>query len=361
MSARRRVALRPRQAVAALCARYGTGPGAALLTLGVLALAALCLPALVDWGLLRAVWRPDAAACAAPEAGACWGVIAEKGRLILFGRYPREAHAQALAATLMLAGLLAAGLALAGRAAWRGLALCWGVGIPLAGALLAGSPFGGVAVPAERWGGLPLTLLLTVATLAGALPLAVLLALARRAAWLPVRLAATLFIELVRGLPLIPVLFAAAFLLPLLLPGVLDADLPGRVLIALVVFAAAHLAEVVRGGLQSVPAAQYEAARALGFPPLLAMRVVILPQALRAALPALVNSIVALFKDVSLVTVVSLHELTGALQLALGGDAEWRPHFLEGYLFVGALYATGCALLSWWGRRVETAWGKGAA
>jgi general L-amino acid transport system permease protein len=162
------------------------------------------------------------------------------------------------------------------------------------------------------------------------------------------------YIELVRGVPMISVLFVAAFLFPLFLPDRAGGSALWRVLPAIVGFAAAYLAEVVRGGLQSVPAGQGDAAAALGLSRWQCLRHVILPQALRAALPALVNTFIGLFKDVSLVTVVSLYELTGALTLALSGDAQWRAFYLEGYLFIGLIYWLGCLALSNFGRRLES-------
>jgi general L-amino acid transport system permease protein len=160
------------------------------------------------------------------------------------------------------------------------------------------------------------------------------------------------YIELVRGVPLISVLFMASFLLPLLLPG-WGGDVLVRVLAGLALFAAAYLAEVVRGGLQSVPAGQADSARALGMSPWQVHAFVVLPQALRAVVPALMNSVIGTLKDSSLVTVVGLYDLTGALSLALGGDPTWRPFYLEGYLFVAALYWTLCFSLSRYSRWIE--------
>ena len=338
-----------------------SGWASGLATLLVVALAGALLPGFVEWAVARAVWAPDAAQCRALDgAGACWGVIAEKWRLVLFGRYPYAEHWRSALATCLLIALLA-GSVLGGRQLARParLAALWGIGLPASVFLMAGGALGLSPVDTARWGGLPLTLLLSLGAVGLALPAGILLALGRRAALPAIRVPCGVYVELVRGLPLIPVLFIAAFLFPLFLPPGLGADVLLRVLAALVLFAAAHLAEVVRGGLQSVPQGQYDTARALGFTTWQAQRYVILPQALRAALPALTNSFVAIFKDVSLVTVVSLYELTGALQLALAGDADWRPYFLEGYLFIGAIYWTGCFALSRWSRRMEERLGRG--
>jgi general L-amino acid transport system permease protein len=179
------------------------------------------------------------------------------------------------------------------------------------------------------------------------------LALGRRSELPVVRTVCATYIEIVRGVPLISVLFMATFMLPLVLPQGWRPDVLVRVLVGLVMFSGAYLAEVVRGGLQSVPRGQLEAARALGLRPWQVQRSVVLPQALRAVVPSLMNSIIGTLKDSSLVTVVGLYELSGALSLALGGDPVWRPFYLEGYLFISAVYFTLCFSLSQYSRWVE--------
>lgn len=323
-----------------------------LVTLLIIVLAGKMLPGLVQWSVTQAVFVANAGLCGALDgSGACWVVIAEKWRLILFGRYPHaEQWRPALATALIVALPIYSALT---RLRIARLAMVWGVILPSGLLLMAGGAFGLTTVETSLWGGLPLTLLLSLGAIAGALPCGVLLALGRRSTLPAVRALCSVHIELVRGLPLIPVLFMAAFLFPLFLPRDLGADVLMRVLLALILFAAAHLAEVVRGGLQAVPQVQYDTARALGLNAWQVQRYVILPQALRAALPALTNSFIGILKDVSLVTVVSLYELTGSLSLALAGDAEWRPYFLEGYLFIGAIYWVGCFALSRYSQRLE--------
>jgi general L-amino acid transport system permease protein len=328
------------------------GWGNALATLVILVTACVLLPDVFEWSILRADWQPDAERCRALlGTGACWGVIVEKYPLILFGRYPFDQHWRpALACGLLLAALWLAG---SGRLRVRpALALLSGALLGFL-ALLHGGGLGLPIVDSQLWGGLPLTLLLATGGMAGALPLGILLALGRRSRLPLLRSCCAFYIELVRGVPMISVLFVAAFLFPLFLPDRAGGSALWRVLPAIVGFAAAYLAEVVRGGLQSVPAGQGDAAAALGLSRWQCLRHVILPQALRAALPALVNTFIGLFKDVSLVTVVSLYELTGALTLALSGDAQWRAFYLEGYLFIGLIYWLGCLALSNFGRRLE--------
>lgn len=330
-------------------------------TLAILALGAWALPRLLDWALWQAVWVPDAEACQAARGhGACWGVVAEKHRLILFGRYPFEAHWRP-AATLALWGLLALWSVLRGGRPGGGRALAWGwiAGLLAGVGLLRGGFAGLPLVTTDQWGGLPLTLLLALVAIALAFPLAVVLALARRSGPPLLRGLATLYIELVRGVPLVSVLFMASFIFPLLLPPGSNPDVLLRVLAGLSLFAAAYLAETIRAGLQSVPLAQAQAARSLGLTPWQVQRLVLLPQALRAVMPALLNSFISTFKDSSLVTIVSLYELTGALGLALNGDPVWRPFKVEGYLFVTAIYFIGCAAMSAGGRWAEARWRRG--
>ena len=321
----------------------------AVLTLVVLAAAIVWLPPLLRWAVLNAEFRPDAAACTALDhAGACWGVVAEKARFILLGRYPGdESWRPITAAGLILASWLAVafgriGGRIGGRTALLALALP-----PILAVPLLGGGFAGLApVPTELWGGLPLTLLLTAGGMAGALPLGIAVAYGRRSDLPVLRGLLTAYVELARGIPLIAALFVASFLLPLFFPDGVALDMLWRVLIAIVLFAAAYLSEIIRGGLQAIRPGQLDAAAALGLSPRQTQRWIVLPQVLRAAAPSLANSAIALFKDTSLVTVVSLYELTGSLGLALAGDGEWRPFYLEAWLFLAAIYWLGCALLA---------------
>ncbi len=315
------------------------------LTVLVVAAAALWLPPLLRWALLDAQFAPDAAACAAlGHRGACWGVVAEKARFILLGRYPADENWRpAVAAALIAASWLAVA-----RGWLRGRAVLPALAVPplVAIALLGGGFAGLAAVPTELWGGLPLTLLLTAAGMAGALPLGIAVAYGRRSSLPVLRGLLTGYVELARGIPLVAALFVASFLLPLFFPDGVAVDMLWRLLIAIVLFAAAYLSEIVRGGLQAIRPGQLDAAAALGFGHWQAQRWIVLPQVLRAVAPSLANSAIALFKDTSLVTVVSLYELTGSLSLALSGDAQWRPFYLEAWLFLAALYWAGCALLA---------------
>lgn len=298
--------------------------------------------ALLDWAVFNAVFEPNLQACQqAAGQGACWGVVAEKWRVILFGRYPLEEQWRAGIVLLVWSVLLFATAARAFKA--RQGFMAWAVVLPASAVLLV------TGAPTNLWGGLPLTLILSTVGFGLAFPLAVLLALGRQSsnAWL--RSVCTAYIELLRALPLVTVLFLAAFVLPLWIPsGVIGDgfDLFTRVLLTIALFSAAYLAEVLRGGLQAVPQGQGMAAKALGLNTFQRNMLVVLPQAIRACLPSLTNSFVTLFKECSLVSIVALFELTGALSLALAGDVQWRSFYLEGYLFIGLVYWAYCFGLS---------------
>jgi general L-amino acid transport system permease protein len=304
------------------------------------------------WGIWHAVWAPDLAACeVARGVGACWGVIAEKHRVILWGRYPFEQQWRPMCASLIMLALLWLS---ARPTSWRrSLIHAWWLGAVLVWLLMSGSVAGiGLSalglppVASDLWGGLALTLMLAIASIALALPLSIALALGRRSKLPVVQAVCAACIELMRGVPLVSVLFMASFMLPMLLPSGRSPDVLWRVLGALVLFLAAYLAEVVRGGLQGLSQGQSQAATALGLTPWQCQRHVLLPQALTHSLPALVNHFIGLFKDTSLVTIVSLYELSGSLNLALSGDADWRPYKIEAYLFVALIYFCFCFALS---------------
>jgi general L-amino acid transport system permease protein len=177
-------------------------------------------------------------------------------------------------------------------------------------------------------------------------PIAIAVALGRRSALPAIRTFCTIYVELIRGVPLISVLFMASFMFPLFMPQGVTVDVMIRVLAGLTLFAAAYMAEVIRGGLQAMPKGQTEAAASLGLSYWQTQFKIILPQALALVVPSIVNNFIGLFKDTSLVGIVSLYELTGSLGLALNGDADWRPYKLEGYVFITLIYFAFCFAMS---------------
>lgn len=322
-----------------------------LITLAILWLAILIVPELYRWAIANAVFQPDFMSCrAVGREGACWGMIAEKFRLIFFGRYPYLEQWRPLVATLLMMGML--WISCYPRFWRKWLAPAWALVLLAFILILRGGVFGLEYVESNLWGGFPLTLLLTVVGIFLALPLAVLIALGRRSKLKAIRSFCIFYVEIVRGVPLITVLFTASFLFPLFLPPEYNIDVLLRVQIGIILFTAAYLAETIRGGLQAIPGGQYEAAAALGLGYWQTVRKITLPQALRIVVAPLVNTFISTFMDTSLVTVVSLYDLTGALRLALG-DPNWKAFFMEGYLFVAAIYLVCCYGMSRYSQWVE--------
>jgi general L-amino acid transport system permease protein len=323
----------------------------ALATLAILWLAFRLLPPFADWALLKAVWSAaDPRACRAEGAGACWAFIGDKHRFILFGTYPFEQHWRpALATVLLIALWIVSSMS---RFWTRWLPAVWAAGLAVIGVLMWGGIAGLSYVENERWGGLILTLILASFGAALAFPLSILLALGRRSELPVLRGLCVAYIELIRGVPLISVLFMASVMLPLFLPAGATVDKLLRAQLAMILFAAAYLAEVVRGGLQAIPRHQYEAAEALGLSYWKRTLHVILPQALRVAIPPLVNTFIGLFKDTSLVLIIGLFDLLTTVKVSLQEPA-WSGFGVEAYLAVSAVYFAFCYAMSAYSRRLE--------
>jgi general L-amino acid transport system permease protein len=325
-------------------------PASSLISLAGLAALAWAASALLSWGLLHAVFAPDNQACR-EASGACWGIVSEKYRLILLGRFPFEAQWRPVLGTVLMLGSV---LCLAWPRCWnfKGLVV-FGAGVTAMMVLMAGGVFGLARVGTDLWGGLPLTVLLSVLGCLLAVPMGMLLALARRSHLPVVRAVSVAYIETVRGIPLIAWLIFASFVLPLLLPPAWQIDLLLRVGATIVLFAAAYLAEVFRGGLQAIPRGQYEAAHALGLNRLQTLSRVVIPQALRMTLGPTVNIVIGVLKDTALVSVVNLYELTGTLKLALS-QPDWQVFFVEAYIFVAVIYLALGSGISCYGRFLES-------
>ena len=302
------------------------------------------IPQFLSWAIFRASWQPNFEACRVDGVGACWGVVTEKYRIILFGRYPFEQQWRPFMATTLMLGLLVASCT---RAFWRPwLLAAWVVVLSLFFMLMYGNVLGLSKVETDRWGGLPLTILLSTLSMAMAFPIALVVALGRRSNLPAIRTFCTIYVELIRGVPLISVLFMASFMFPLFMPQGFTIDVLIRVLVGITLFAAAYMAEVIRGGLQAVPKGQIEAAATLGLSYWQTQGKIVLPQALAMVVPSIMNNFISTFKDTSLVTIVSLYELTGALSLALNSDSDWRPFKIEGYLFIALIYFIFCFSMS---------------
>ncbi|MBB3932091.1 general L-amino acid transport system permease protein [Kaistia hirudinis] len=303
------------------------------ITLAMLALAAALLPPLLRWAVFDAVWSGTPQDCAA-GTGACWAFIGNRLRFILFGLYPPAGQWAAGLASLIL--IACAVLTAIPRFWGRRLGLLWLV-TAVSTLLLMSGVFGGRAVPTGEWGGLPLTLMLTLGSLGCAFPIAVVLALARRSKMIVVRSLAIGFIELVRGVPMIAVLYVAMLIFPLLLPAGASIDKLLRIFVALTLFVAAYFAEVIRAGLQAVPAGQREAAASLGFTPWQNLRLVIMPQAIRIVIPGIANLAIGILLNTTLVSVVGMMDLLNAAKTS-ASDPAWIGRYDEAYLFVAVIY-----------------------
>jgi general L-amino acid transport system permease protein len=301
--------------------------------------------AALRWGVFNAVATANADMCqAARGIGACWGIVNEKARFIVLGRYPQPEHWRPVIATLALIGLVVASCSTYFWKPW--LAVLWAAVLAAFFTLMGGGVLGLSKVPTDQWGGLPLTIMLTVISMTLAFPIAVAVALGRRSDMPAIKSLCVVYVELVRGVPLISVLFMASFMLPLFMPAGKSPDVLIRVIIGITLFAAAYMAEIIRGGLQSLPKGQTEAAASLGRGYWQTQIKIVLPQALGTVVPSIMNNFISLFKDTSLVTIVSLYELTGALGLAVGSDPNWRPFKIEAYLFIAAIYFGCCFAMS---------------
>ncbi len=328
-------------------------------TLALIYLIARWAISFFDWGILNAVWTvpqtatgPDSATCREMKGtGACWAVIGEKYRFILFGRYPYEEQWRPAIVIALFIGLYVVS---AMRRFWRKeLVLIWVATLTVIGVLMWGGVLGLEYVPQDSWGGLPITLILSTFGLAFAFPLAVLVALGRRSTQLPaVRMLCVVYIELIRGVPLITLLFMASVMFPLFMPAGLNPDKLLRAQVAIILFAAAYLAEVVRAGLQALPRGQYEAADALGLSYWKKTGLIILPQALRLVIPPLVNTFIGFFKDTSLVLIIGIFDLLTAGKVALTEPA-WAGYSTEVYLVLAAIYFAFCFVMARYSRGLE--------
>lgn len=321
---------------------------AALTLLALWAIWKVAIP-FFSWAFVEGLWLADAPACRG-AAGACWAVIVRNLRFILFGFFPYELQWRPLTAMLILFALL---FLTRDRRRWgRALAVGWAFGLAAMGLLMAGGLFGLEPVESTKWGGLPLTLLLAVFALSAAYPLGVLLALGRQSRMPAIRLLAVVYIEAIRGVPLISLLFMGSIILPLFLPEGVNLDKILRAMVAMTLFTAAYIAEVVRGGLQAMPRGQYEAASSIGLNYYLTMRLVILPQALKIVIPPSVSILISAFKDTSLVVIIALFDLLKTSQTVLS-NPEWMGFSREVYLFVALIYFLGCFSMASTSRRLE--------
>ena len=319
-----------------------------LLTILCLLLLARGVPPLVSWVFLKATWLGGPDACA-DAGGACWTFIGAKLRILMVGTYPQDALWRPAAAGVLFAGIAVA--TVAGRCKNRYLVALWPLFFVVALWLIGGGA-GLAAVDQSMWGGLMLSVGLATVGIIVSIPCGILLALGRQSTLVGIRTPCIGFIELIRGVPLITILFMASVMMPLFLPQDLQINNLLRVQIGMILFSSAYIAEVVRGGLQAIPAGQYDAAKALGLKGWMITFFIVLPQALRHVLPSLIGRCIALFKDTSLVIIVGLLDFLGMAKAA-AQDHAWLGHDAEGYAFCAFVYWCICFSMSRYGRSLE--------
>ena len=328
-----------------------SSPINAALTLAALWLLYVTVPPFVQWAVIDAnLSGATRADCDA--GGACWVFVKQRLPQFLYGLYPPEARWRVDVAFALLI-LIAAPLFVRRMPGKRWIGLFLLAGYPwIALLLFAGGPFGLAPVETNLWGGLMLTLIVAGVGMAGSLPIGVLFALGRQSDLPAIKAISVAFIEIMRGVPLVTVLFMASVMFPLFLPEGMNIDKLLRALVGVMLFAGAYMAEVVRGGLQAIPRGQYEAAAALGLGYWRTMRLVVLPQALRIVIPGIVNSFIALFKDTTLVLIIGLFDLLGAIHAALT-DPAWLGFATEGYVFAAVVYWVFCFSMSRYSLSIE--------
>ena len=361
-SAVREALIEPRAApVAALPAgarwRRAWFPTPLLGALSLLVLAALVIFGwrFFQWALVDAHWTGSNSEACVGNDGACWSFVIARWRPWLVGSYPAAELWRAWTVFALFIGFCV----------WIGRRpltasnthVLWGflaLPVVLLALLLGGGPL--AFVPPTQWGGVLLTLVATLATFVTALPLGLLLAIGRRSRLPVVRALSAGFVEAMRSVPLLAVLFIAATLLPLFLPPGLEFDLFTRALVAFALFNAAMAAEVFRGGLQTVGRGQLEAAATVGLSDFAALRLIVLPQAIAAVVPALVNIMIAVIKETTLLSVIGLNDLLGAIENG-AKSPEWTGDaniLASGHVFLAAFYLVVCWGLSRYSRRLET-------
>jgi general L-amino acid transport system permease protein len=324
-----------------------------VLTLIGLLFVAYFLPPVIRWALLDAVWTgPDRSVCATvaqggiqPDgwSGACWAFVNAKFSQFMYGRYPVfERWRVDLTAVMFVALLVPLLIPRVPYKLWNALAFF--IVFPIvAYFLLVGGWFGLSFVSTTLWGGLLVTMVLSFVGISISLPMGILLALGRRSKMPVVKMICVIFIETVRGVPLVTVLFMASVMLPLFMPAGMTFDRFLRALIGVSLFASAYMAEVIRGGLQAIPKGQYEGAASLGLGYWQSMSFIVMPQAMKLVIPGIVNTFIGLFKDTSLVYIIGMFDLLGIVRQNFA-DANWvSPQTpMSGLIFAGLVFWIFC-------------------
>jgi general L-amino acid transport system permease protein len=328
-----------------------SSPVNTLLTLISLWIIYISVPPVIQWALLDADWMGTSRDDCTRE-GACWVYIGFWFKQIMYGRYPETEVWRINVSYILLVGALIP-LFISGFKHKGLLTLFLLVVYPIISYfLLIGDSFGLPLVETSLWGGLFLTLVISLVGIVASLPIGIFLALGRRSNMPVVRALSIGFIEIWRGVPLITVLFMSSVMFPLFLPEGMNFDKLIRALVGVMLFSAAYMAEVVRGGLQAVPKGQIEAAEALGMSYWNTMSLIVMPQALKMVIPGIVNSFIALFKDTTLVLTIGLFDLLGTIQI-IGTNADWLGFHIEGYVFTAFIFWIFCFSMSRYSMHLE--------
>ncbi|CAN7359690.1 amino acid ABC transporter permease [Bosea sp. LjRoot9] len=305
-----------------------------------------------DWAILRGVFAGDGRPrCLSDGAGACWSVIANRWRLIIFGLFPFEEQWRSALACFVIVTVAALSCIPAFWSARR-LAALWLGGFTAFYVLMRGGMFGLTAVLPQYWGGLSLNIFVFCLVVILGMPLSIAMALMRRSELKLIARTTGAFIDIVRGIPLLAILFTFSVVLPFVIPNWMSGDKLYRVIIGFSIFYACYQAEILRGGLQALPDGQDEAAKALGMSYFQRVGHILLPQAFRRSLPPTINQIVTTLKDTSLVLIVGFFEMLGSGSAAFG-NAEWQFANKEVYVFVALVFFAFVFSLSRYGAFLE--------
>jgi general L-amino acid transport system permease protein len=328
-----------------------SSPINSLLTIAALYLLYLAIPPVLDWAIFSANWQEGTSRQACDKSGACWTMVRARLAQFVYGFYPIDERWRVDLTFLLAVGAIVP-LLISRMPGKKYFAIFLFVVFPVLAYVLLYGGLGLRQVPTARWGGLMLTVILGGVGIVVSLPIGIVLALGRRSSLPVVTLLCTGFIEFVRAVPLITVLFMSSVMLPLFLPTGVDIDKLVRALVGIALFGAAYMAEVVRGGLQAIPRGQYEAAMALGLNYWKMTTLVILPQALRIVIPGIVNTFIGLFKDTTLVLIIGLFELLGIAQAATR-DPNWIGLSREAFAFVAVVFFIFCFGMSRYSQYLE--------
>ena len=310
-----------------------------LLTVLAVAVVVTLVPPMIQWAFIDSVWNASSLdECRAiNREGACWAVIRERFDQFFFGFYPEHLRWRPVLAFVLLFVALAPVLfsQLPRKMLW------FSVAYPIVAYFLIWGGLGLQEVESRQLGGFLLALVIGVAGIVLSLPIGILLALGRKSNLIFIKTLCVVFIEFIRGVPLITLLFVANSVLAYFFPPGSNLDLILRVVIMVTMFASAYMAEVIRGGLAALAQGQYEAGDALGLNYWKSMRLIILPQALKISIPGIVNTFIGLFKDTTLVVVIGLLDPIGLIN-TIRADSNWNGIIWEFYVFVGFFFFIAC-------------------